>query len=63
MHKSEKMLQKGARMGAEIEKIFAPGPCAAHRRGVLALGVSAVYLSSMHPFPAVGLVLQYSFFF
>ena len=42
---------------------FAPGPCAAHRRGVLAFGVSAVYLSSMHPFPAVGLVLAVFFFF
>ena len=32
-------------------------------RSVLAFGVSAVYLSSMHPFPAVGLVFAIFFFF
>ena len=39
-----------------------PGRLAAHRRGVLALEVSALYLSSMHPFPAVGLVFAVFFF-
>ena len=42
---------------------FAPGPGAARPRSVLSFEVSAVYLSSMHPFPAVGLVFAVFFFF
>ena len=40
-----------------------PGQGAARPRSVLGLGVSACNLSSMHPFPAVGLVFAIFFFF
>ena len=40
-----------------------PGQGAARPRSVLAFGVSACNLPSMHPFPAVGLVFAVFFFF
>ena len=55
--KESKMLRRKC-----IKKI-APGPGAARPRSVLSFEVSAVYLSSMHPFPAVGLVFAVFFFF
>ena len=55
--------QKGAERGPKNIEKFAPGPGAARPRSVLAFEVSAVYLSSMHPFPAVGLVFAVFFFF
>ena len=61
--KEPKGHQKWAKGRPKSIKKFAPGPLAAHRRGVLTLEVSAVYLSSMHPFPAVGLVFAVFFFF
>ena len=41
---------------------FAPGPCAAHRRGVLASGVSACFLPACTLSPQLVWFLQYSFF-
>ena len=55
--------QKGAERGPKNIEKFAPGPGAARPKGVLTFEVSAVYLSSMHPFPAVGLVFAVFFFF
>ena len=55
--------QKGAERGPKNIEKFAPGPGAARPRSVLRLGVSCVFPSRMHPFPAVGLVFAVFFFF
>ena len=58
-----KSMESDTKMHPKWKPKFAPGPLAAHRRGVLSLEVSALYPSRKHPFPAVGLVFAVFFFF